>query len=250
MNFKNAIFEDIECDEMSFNELAACRNTWTIYKQLHRLSEKINKSHNDKKFDSNKQFAHLDFELTKIRWFILANETIKGKVQHYIIAYKGQKLNEILDELQRIDAVLNYYIVKNEAQKSHQSSIDIRVKIATKLAQLEVDLVKKIIPYRGVIKRRVEESFKELQTYIKVELSKEERAMIVEAMGLGKGHWYKCPNGHPYAIGECGGAMQKARCPDCNAEIGGQQHRLTDGNTHAGDFDGSSAPAWPQNHLV
>ena len=30
-------------------------------------------------------------------------------------------------------------------------------------------------------------------------------------MGLGQGHWFTCPNGHPYFIGECGGAMQTGK---------------------------------------
>ena len=30
--------------------------------------------------------------------------------------------------------------------------------------------------------------------------------MIIKAIGLDSGHWYECPNGHPYVIGECGGA--------------------------------------------
>jgi hypothetical protein len=30
---------------------------------------------------------------------------------------------------------------------------------------------------------------------------------IMKAIGLDKGHWNKCPNGHFYVIGECGGAM-------------------------------------------
>lgn len=36
--------------------------------------------------------------------------------------------------------------------------------------------------------------------------------------------WYECPNGHRYSIGECTRPMQKARCPECNSEIGGQNH--------------------------
>ncbi len=32
--------------------------------------------------------------------------------------------------------------------------------------------------------------------------------MIIKAIGLSKGHWYECLNGHPYVIGECGGAME------------------------------------------
>ena len=45
--------------------------------------------------------------------------------------------------------------------------------------------------------------------------------MIIKAVGLDSGHWYECPNGHPYVIGECGGAMEVGRCPTCNSQIGG-----------------------------
>lgn len=46
----------------------------------------------------------------------------------------------------------------------------------------------------------------------------------------GQGHFYKCPNGHPYVIGECGGAEQLGTCNECGARIGGTQHQLTSGN--------------------
>ena len=52
-------------------------------------------------------------------------------------------------------------------------------------------------------------------------LTDAERIEIVKAIGLTKGHWFKCPNGHYYCIGECGGAMQEAKCPECGATIGG-----------------------------
>lgn len=74
--------------------------------------------------------------------------------------------------------------------------------------------------------------------------SDEERIMIVKAIDLKKGHWYKCRNGHVYAIGDCGGAMERSRCPECKEEIGGESHRLAEGNAHAGEFDGSRFPAW------
>ncbi|KAF8748917.1 P-loop containing nucleoside triphosphate hydrolase protein [Rhizoctonia solani] len=50
------------------------------------------------------------------------------------------------------------------------------------------------------------------------------------------GHFYQCPNGHPYVIGECGGAMQVSTCPECGAAIGGSHHRSLAGNTHANEF--------------
>jgi hypothetical protein len=31
--------------------------------------------------------------------------------------------------------------------------------------------------------------------------------------------------GHYHNIGECGGAMQRGKCPECNEVIGGEYHR-------------------------
>eukprot|EP00899_Mesostigma_viride_P021368 jgi/Mesvir1/29232/Mv11413-RA.1 len=40
-------------------------------------------------------------------------------------------------------------------------------------------------------------------------------------MGTAGRHWYRCPRGHPFFIGDCGGAMEHAICPECGAQIGG-----------------------------
>ncbi|XP_040296683.1 E3 ubiquitin-protein ligase RNF213-like [Bufo bufo] len=37
-------------------------------------------------------------------------------------------------------------------------------------------------------------------------------------------HWYRCPNGHYCAVGECGQPMATGRCLDCGADVGGQNH--------------------------
>ena len=36
--------------------------------------------------------------------------------------------------------------------------------------------------------------------------------------------WYKCPKGHLYVVGECGGPMQQSICPECREHIGGMDH--------------------------
>jgi hypothetical protein len=58
-------------------------------------------------------------------------------------------------------------------------------------------------------------------------------------MGLGAGHFFKCPNGHVYVIGECGGAMEESKCPECGAKIGGRDHALASGNQLASEIDGA-----------
>eukprot|EP00899_Mesostigma_viride_P007084 jgi/Mesvir1/16377/Mv18122-RA.4 len=77
-------------------------------------------------------------------------------------------------------------------------------------------------------------------------LAQEEMEALMGAMRteIRAGGWYRCPNGHPYAIGECGGAMEEATCPTCGRGIGGQNHRLRADNAHALDIDGAARPAW------
>lgn len=48
--------------------------------------------------------------------------------------------------------------------------------------------------------------------------------------GGASGHWYECPNGHPYFIGDCGGAMVTSTCPECGETIGGANHRALGSN--------------------
>jgi len=75
-------------------------------------------------------------------------------------------------------------------------------------------------------------------------LTKAERVEIVRAIGLAQGHWFKCPNGHFYCIGECGGATEIAKCPECGASIGGTGHQLLGDNRLAPEMDGASYAAW------
>ena len=77
-------------------------------------------------------------------------------------------------------------------------------------------------------------------------LTPEEKKEIVSAIGLAKGRWFKCPKGHFYCIGECGGAMERGTCPECGAVIGGVNHRLEEGNELAPEMDGASHPAWSE----
>ena len=77
-------------------------------------------------------------------------------------------------------------------------------------------------------------------------LTEAERIEIVKVMDLPRGHWFKCPNGHIYCIGDCGGAMEEAKCPECGARIGGQRHTLIADNQLASEMDGARHAAWSE----
>jgi hypothetical protein len=101
--------------------------------------------------------------------------------------------------------------------------------------------------YANVIKQaihRVEELKKHILR-IKEQRSIQRREImeIVNAReGTSAGHWFMCPNGHFYVIGECGGAMQTSICPDCREKVGGSSHTLLNTNRPA---DNNTNPAWP-----
>ena len=56
--------------------------------------------------------------------------------------------------------------------------------------------------------------------------------------GGGDGNYvfYKCPNGHPYVIGDCGNPAIVGTCKECGARIGGQNYKLEAGNQKITEF--------------
>ena len=94
---------------------------------------------------------------------------------------------------------------------------------------------------QAIVASVIEKVSKELEV---LRLTPKERDDINKALKLRKGHWFKCRNGHLYIITECGGAMQKRKCPDCDEMIGGSNHKLAEGNQLAPEMDGAKHPAW------
>ena len=74
-----------------------------------------------------------------------------------------------------------------------------------------------------------------------------EKAAVYAAMAqsfLGTGHWYYCVNGHPFTVGECGMPMETARCPQCGATVGGNDHQPAAGVTRAEDMESEFVRGW------
>ncbi|KAF3940983.1 hypothetical protein ABW19_dt0208668 [Dactylella cylindrospora] len=90
-----------------------------------------------------------------------------------------------------------------------------------------------MIPSCGVLKGDVEEAIKSFTggcfySVVSDREMKEIYAVMAREFG-GTGHWYVCPNGHQFTIGECGRAMQLGTCNECGAQIGGQHHQAVAG---------------------
>ncbi|PGH03096.1 hypothetical protein GX51_04283 [Blastomyces parvus] len=95
-------------------------------------------------------------------------------------------------------------------------------------------------PSAAVLKDEIDAAESMLNGSVYRQVTAEELRAVYRAMSgefRGTGHWYTCQNGHPFTIGECGMPMEQARCPECVAPIGGQNHQAVEGVRHATEIE-------------
>ena len=174
-----------------------------------------------------------------IVWLKLARTrgNLTDQMQHDIIA--EQKRISLLTQIYSIQRrVVHDKISLNPEDKSFlETTLELHKAYGTKVTELTDDVYESKQYELKMLTRRYEQ----LQR-----LSEEEKDMIIKAISSKPGSWYKCPNGHFYGIGACGGAMETSNCPACKAPIGGRRHQLLSDNAHAGEFDGSRHAAWSE----
>ncbi|XP_071350561.1 NFX1-type zinc finger-containing protein 1 [Trachinotus anak] len=162
--------------------------------------------------------------------------------------FTDQQVFDLQRQLRRLTFLTELHVRCHKANKMGQSD----------QIKSEVKTIKEVLEKYGQFTEQDEEKVKDTMKKLNQKLpltglgiSEEERKMIISAIKMPPGHWHKCPNGHVYLITECGGAMESRRCPECNATIGGSQHRLASGNQVATEMDGAQHPAWSEaNNLL
>lgn len=149
------------------------------------------------------------------------------------------------DEITRFSFIRVYYTLKSSSNFTNHSLI------ADEKAGIEAVLTKNVKKLADTDKGRMKELMTKMGNKLQTGLGidEKERQDIVKAMGLTQGHWFKCPNGHLYVIGECGGARQASYCNECRAPIGGEGYALRSGNQHDGRMDGSLRGAYPNREF-
>ncbi|XP_068247242.1 NFX1-type zinc finger-containing protein 1-like [Palaemon carinicauda] len=168
-----------------------------------------------------------------------ALDFVKNRVVGQNVRIAPQMVEEITCEIQRLNVLPMY---TNLLERSKLLSNPELKQIVNSLEILLDPTIKFDKEQEAKMKRLLKQSEKFVGG---LGVSERERLEVLQAMGLKQGHWYKCPNGHIYCIGECGGAMQESVCPECKAVIGGGNHALRNDNELASEMDGAKQAAWP-----
>lgn len=165
------------------------------------------------------------------------------------IQINEQLFEDIAFELRRFHKMVDFSLVmRNPLYVTRKN--DATVCHAVKRLEGEVFGFRRFIPS---VENEVNKTFEDLKKALNTlaSLTNDEKRMINEAMSKdfaggrhSTGHWYTCSNGHYYVITECGGAMERGKCPECQEVIGGENHRIVDTARLASDMDGAQRPAW------
>ncbi|XP_060099018.1 NFX1-type zinc finger-containing protein 1-like [Heteronotia binoei] len=148
-------------------------------------------------------------------------------------AFTAQQLREGRNEIKRISYLANVFVRLSSLQHPPGAQLPSEASAAVGEALALLDQQK---PFTDVEEERLQATLAKIDELLPASgmlLSEAERVSIVEAMRFRKGHWYSCPRGHLYTVGECGWPMQESRCPECGAAIGGRDHRLDRSNVSA-----------------
>lgn len=213
--------------DLSFQQLWHLENLMTFLESIGKLKEM--------------ESVHMMPDLGYIQGFSNKLEEALKFLLDYRQRFSDQQVADLERELKRLSYMAELNVRCNMSQLTLPNIV-----LGTEVRQLR-DILEDTLPFSEGLERTVKKMFSELDDILPrsgLGITDEERVMILKAIGLNKGHWYKCPNGHVYAIGECGGAMEKSTCPECNAEIGGTNHHLIQGNAVASEMDGAQHAAW------
>ncbi|NWW77226.1 ZNFX1 protein, partial [Climacteris rufus] len=224
LRFKYIMLEnELKAPALSTRSIGLIENLLNFYERVADLTHSMNKIDENERKGLIKRLDEVQQWLDKRR-----------------ISFTGQELSDLQSEIQRLTYLLSLLARCNAARR--MISPDIAAEI--KSARVILEGTKKFTEGDEAAVKAHLEKINAVLPMSGLGISEAERVQIVNAIGCPRGHWFKCKNGHIYVIGECGGAMQRSKCPECHEVIGGVNHTLESSNSLAPEMDGATYAAW------
>ncbi|XP_005057093.1 PREDICTED: NFX1-type zinc finger-containing protein 1 [Ficedula albicollis] len=212
----------LKASALSTKSIGLIENLLNFYKRVADLTDAMNK-----------------IDVKEWRGLTKRLDEVQKWLDKQRISFTGQELTDLQSEIQRLTYLLSLLV---RCQVSKMMSTDVAEEI--KSAREILEGTKKFTEEdEAAVKAHLEKINAVLPVSV-LGISEAERVQIVSAIGRPRGHWFKCKNGHIYVIGECGGAMERSRCPECHEVIGGTNHTLDSSNSLAPEMDGATHAAY------
>ena len=117
--------------------------------------------------------------------------------------FAEQQVQDIQSELERVQRVIHFETLQRSIQSMRPPPV-LKADEQAAIVQIEY-LARKIGRFTNDDRQKFDGLIKKLQhlsNVLGLGINEEERVAIVKALNMGGGHWYTCPNGHPYIITE------------------------------------------------
>ncbi|XP_068745966.1 NFX1-type zinc finger-containing protein 1-like isoform X2 [Montipora capricornis] len=234
----------LEHSSLTDEQVNVYENQISFLRFLQELKDKIEKGIDDDSERATK--SHLVYVPLETKEDIqIMVEELRKRVMETRARFSEQELEELNEEMYRTQLAVDVKLLKMQI-KVRGISLDAVYSSSLDRIQKRVDSEKAIgKDDRERYTTRIEMIRRRHNlTVFYQDVTRQEKDLIVKAMGLTQGHWFKCPKGHIYCITECGGAMEEGRCPECGSSIGGRNHQLRADNRLASEMDGARYAAF------
>ncbi len=158
---------------LPYNQLIFLKNKWTLFNRITELWEK-----------NNTKFPNMDEQQNLIGYELNKLENKLCSIKDF---GKNQMLDDISLELERVASIIVYFEFEDFSAKNKFDQFKSQ-KIEEYLSKLKISLITKINRFDRV-RSDVNAYFSQLKVLTQLELSPQEKAMIIQAIGLSKGHW-------------------------------------------------------------
>ncbi|KAG8227285.1 hypothetical protein J437_LFUL004834, partial [Ladona fulva] len=176
-------------------------------------------------FENLSSASHQPSDSNKVTLFTYATKLIKTILGN-LESISHQQRSDFFNECQRFQLRMQLCLIESMPQFNFRRDAAI-----LKTYKECKSLITSLKPFQSDLYDETYIKLEQLQKTLgrPIGIPKLEMQSIVKAINLHQGHWYTCPNGHVYAIGNCGQAVQESRCNECGERIGGggQRHLPT-----------------------
>ncbi|XP_041359513.1 NFX1-type zinc finger-containing protein 1-like [Gigantopelta aegis] len=215
--------------------LAAQLNQVRIFLQVARMERKVSDARRQWSGSAD-SFSPIARDLDAFRSWILQFRTVFGE----------QEIIDANRELRRLSLLL-YFLKSREVIHD-----DLQEAVPAHLMRRLGSVIKDLEQCTVITEDSLDEAESvkdELVEYVpetRIGITEDERLMIVHTMDMKQGQWWRCGKGHVYTVGECGRPTERARCPECRAEIGGENHAFVENNSWAPEMDDAQEQPWSE----